>query len=108
MSWFTKIVEVEKVVEQPVPGEASRATLYAAYEDRRETTKTMYGDYSHTVEATLGYYLSCADAFKAHPGLKVEQVPGIRIGSEYFAVSGLKPVNVAKPKRGKGKASGAA
>jgi hypothetical protein len=90
MGWFTKTVEVY------VPGEASRETLYRAY---AECPYIYFGTYQHT----YGYYLSCSDAFKAHPGCQVEEVKGIRIGSEYFAVGMLSPVKVTKPKREKGK-----
>lgn len=91
MGWFTKTVRVY------VPGEASKASLYRAY----ATVPCIYfGTYDHT----YGYYLSCADAFKAHPGCKVKEVTGIRIGNEYFAVYHMTPVTVTKPKREKGKA----
>lgn len=99
MGWFTKTVEVEKIVERPVPGEACRVSLYRAYSE--------YPDYSFGVISCrrdeFGFYLSCADAFKAHPGCKVQEKTGIRIGSEYFAIDELKPVTVTKPKRAKGK-----
>lgn len=91
MGWFTKTVEVH------VPGEASRASLYRAYTD--------YGYmYFGNYRPTLGYYLSCADAFKAHPNCQVEEVKGVCIGGQYFAVGHLTPVTLTKPKRDKGKA----
>jgi hypothetical protein len=101
MGWFTKTV---KVVDRPIPGEASRVKLYEAYKTERTVDFGLYATFSVDIEHHLGYYLSCADAFKDRPGCKVKELTGIRIGDEYFAVHGLTAVTVTKPKRGKGKA----
>lgn len=109
MGWFTKTVEVEKVVtkyvDRPVPGEASKAVLYLAYKTRTEKIgEGIHYSHRYEVHDSLGYYPTCSAAFEAHPGCQVKEVDGIRIGKEFFAVGSLTPVTVTKPKRPKGKA----
>lgn len=111
-SWFTKVVEVKKVVEKivdrPVPGEASRVALYEAYTTKRVCDYSVYLSAFYERHEHLGYYMSCAEAFRAHPGCQVRERIGIRIGGECFVASNLVHVTVTKPKRGKGKVRAAA
>jgi hypothetical protein len=106
MNWFTKTVIVDKVVEveKIILGDASRASVYEAYTTKLAFNYDSYFTAMHEKETHLGYFLSCAEAFKNHPGCKVKERTGIRIGNQYFVVRGIEPVTVNKPKRGKGKA----
>ncbi len=104
MSLFTKTVTVEKIVEVPkivervVMGKPHVTKLYEAF-----TTKTVYLTYSsYEQRSHLGWFLSCSDAFHAHPGTNIEERHGIAVGNEYFLVPReLNPITVAKPKRNK-------
>ena len=101
MGWFTKTVEVEKVVERVVLGAPVAVSIYEA----RTEKERYYVGCSYIHKEHHGYYLSCADAFKAWPGAKVVEHKGICVGGEYFVFpEGIEPIKVTKPKRDKGKA----
>ena len=112
MSWFTKTVEaervVEKIIDRPIPGEASRVALYEAYTPKKVCNESAYFSTTYERHDHVGYYMSCAEAFRAHPGCQVRERIGIRTGGECFVATNLVHVTVTKPKRSKGKAGTAA
>jgi hypothetical protein len=99
MSLFTKTVivekEVEKIVDRPIPGEASHVDLYLA----KHEEKSRYQILNYWVND--GFFLSCKDALDAFPASHVEKVKGVRIGKEIFYAEGLYAVKITKPKRAK-------
>lgn len=101
MSWFTKTVEVEKVVEKVVEreviGSPTKVSIYEAHRDE-------FYAWGGPVEKHLGYYPSCKAAFSEHPGVKVRELTGVVIRGVFFVFpEGTKEIKVTKPKRGKGK-----
>jgi hypothetical protein len=99
MSWFTKTVEVEKVVT--LLGDPQPVTLYRAY--KTEWMPALYTSFPYM--KVLGYFLSCEQAFAEHPSADVDKIEAWKVGKTY--VTSLKVAEVKvhpKPKRGKGKA----
>lgn len=96
MSFFTKIVEIERVVDRPVLGEPTRISVYRAH--GRSNEPCVWTGRMREVLVEHGYYMSCKEAFASHPDAKVEKLDAIRIGSEYFVISGAKHVKLGKPK----------
>lgn len=97
MSFFTKIVEVEKVVEKVVErvvlGEAVMCNVFRAYTGE----PTLFGE----KHIELGTYLSCKEAFATDAKAKVERLDAIRVGGEFYVIKGIKHVKIGKPKAAK-------
>lgn len=107
MGWFTKTVEVEKVVEvekevvKYLLGTPEPISVFEAYEEVPYVTSVMCGSYNKL----LGYYKTCAEAFASHPGSRVKERRVWRVGDTYISNLEVQPIIITKkPKREKGKA----
>ena len=104
MGWFTKTVEVEKVVTKTLLGNAEKVTLYRAY--IIEFIPCFY--FPARCMKVLGYYHSCAQAFAEHPKADVDAVELWKVGDAYVKSLEVAEVKVQpKPKRAKGLARAA-
>jgi hypothetical protein len=89
-----------RVVERVVVGAPTLVDVYQAHIPGSSPYALAYRP-----PETIGYYLSCSDAFASSkdPSLKVEKQSAIVIDGEYFLFTPGQPIKVTKPKRAKGK-----
>lgn len=109
MIFFTKVVEVEKVVEKVVEVEkivevVGKASLTSLYQTCPLVSNPLYApgskhfdiySYQRTVPGPPKYFHTCEQAHAASDGQSVTKVDFIKIGAKYFKTWG-EPVALPK------------